>query len=192
MQSDTVFELSLQKLVEFGNILKKYGGRCQPEMNPEYGERIEQLYFEMYDMLLSYARCSFEEKSLAEEAVQETFQIACQKPDQLCGSINPKGWLVNTLKFTIRNMKRSRENARQILSTYLIAQNEPVAYSEDNLPLRLMYEDVADTEEFKLIKEMAIDGKSHLEMAKARGISVNACKKRVQRAKETLRRRIDE
>lgn len=161
-------------------------------MNPEYGERIEQLYFEMYDMLLSYARCSFEEKSLAEEAVQETFQIACQKPDQLCGSINPKGWLVNTLKFTIRNMKRSRENARQILSTYLIAQNEPVAYSEDNLPLRLMYEDVADTEEFKLIKEMAIDGKSHLEMAKARGISVNACKKRVQRAKETLRRRIDE
>lgn len=160
-------------------------------MNPEYGKQIEQLYFEMYDMLLSYARCSFEEKSLAEEAVQETFQIACQKPDQLCGSINPKGWLVNTLKFTIRNMKRSRENARQILSAYLIAQNEPVAYSEDNLPLRLMYENVADSEEFKLIKEMAIDGKSHLEMANARGISVNACKKRVQRAKETLRRKIN-
>lgn len=160
-------------------------------MNPEYGKQIEQLYFEMYDMLLSYARCSFEEKSQAEEAVQETFQIACQKPDQLCGSINPKGWLVNTLKFTIRNMKRSRENARQILSTYLIAQNEPVAYSEDNLPLWLMYENVADLEEFKLIKEMAIDGKSHLEMANARGISVNACKKRVQRAKETLRKRIN-
>lgn len=160
-------------------------------MNPEYGEQIEQLYLEMYDMLLSYARCSFEEKSLAEEAVQETFQIACQKPDQLCGSVNPKGWLVNTLKFTIRNMKRSREHARQILSTYLIAQNEHVAYSEDDLPLRLMYEDVANSEEFKLIKEMAIDGKSHLEMAKARGISVNACKKRVQRAKETLRRRIN-
>lgn len=160
-------------------------------MNPEYGERIEQLYFEMYDMLLSYARCSFEEKSLAEEAVQETFQIACQKPDQLCGSANPKDWLVNTLKFTIRNMKRSREHARQILSIYLIAQNDHVAYSEDNLPLQLMYEDIANSEEFKLIKEMAIDGKSHLEMAKARGISVNACKKRVQRAKETLRRRIN-
>ncbi len=160
-------------------------------MNPEYGDQIEQLYFEMYDMLLSYARCSFEEKSLAEEAVQETFQIACQKPDQLCGSINPKGWLVNTLKFTIRNMKRSREHARQILSTYLITQNDPIAYTEDNLPLRLMYEDVANSEEFNLIKEMAIDGKSHLEMAKARGITVNACKKRVQRAKETLRRRID-
>jgi len=159
-------------------------------MKPEYSKRIEQLYLEMYDMLLSYARCSFEEESLAEEAVQETFQIACQKPDQLCESPNPKGWLVNTLKFIIRNMKRSRENARLILSTYLIGQQEGVAFSEDKLCLQLMYEDISQSEEFKLIKEMAIDGKSHLEMANARGISVSACKKRVQRAKETLKRKI--
>ena len=159
-------------------------------MNPEYSAQIEKLYLEMYDMLIAYARCSFEEASLAEEAVQETFRIACQKPEQLCGSINPKGWLVNTLKFTIRNMRRNRENARQILSTYLIAQNECVAYSEDRLSLQLLYEDISDLEEFKLIKEMAIDGKSHLEMASARGISVDACKKRVQRAKETLQKKI--
>lgn len=159
-------------------------------MNPEYSQRIEQLYLEMYNMLITYARCSFAEESLAEEAVQETFKIACQKPDQLCESINPKGWLVNTLKFTIRNMKRSREKARQILSNYLIEQSECVAYSEDKLSLRLMYEDVSDLEEFQLIKEMAIDGRSHLEMANARGISVNACKKRVQRAKEILKRKM--
>jgi len=159
-------------------------------MNPEYSKRIEQLYLEMYDMLVSYARCSFAEESLAEEAVQETFQIACQKPEQLCESANPKGWLVNTLKFTIRNMRRSRENARQLLSSYLIAQKEYVAFSEDKLSVQLMYEDISDLEEFKLIKEMAIDGKSHLEMANARGISVSACKKRVQRAKETLQRKI--
>lgn len=159
-------------------------------MNPEYSERIAQLYLEMYDMLVTYARCSFKEESLAEEAVQETFQIACQKPDKLCESLNPKGWLVITLKFTIRNMKRSRENARQLLSSYLIAQKECATFSEDKMCLQVMYEDVAHTEEFKLIKEMAIDGKSHLEMASARGISVDACKKRVQRAKETLKRKL--
>ena len=158
-------------------------------MNSEYSEKIEQLYLEMYDMLITYARCSFEEESLAEEAVQETFQIACQKPDKLCESINPKGWLVNTLKFTIRNMKRGRECARQILSSYLITQNECIAFSEDKLSLQLLYEDISYTEEFKLIKEMAIDGRSHLEMAKARGISVSACKKRVQRAKEILQKK---
>lgn len=159
-------------------------------MKPEYSKQIEQLYLEMYDMLISYARCSFEEASLAEEAVQETFRIACQKPGQLCESVNPKGWLVNTLKFTIHNMKRSRENARQILSTYLLEQNTSIAYSEDKLSLHLMYADISDLEEFKLIKEMAIDGRSHLEMANARGISVDACKKRVQRAKEALQKKM--
>ena len=159
-------------------------------MNPEYSEQIDKLYLEMYDMLISYARCSFEEASLAEEAVQETFHIACQKPDQLCRSANPKGWLVNTLKFTICNMKRNREKARQILSLYLLDQSEHTAYSEDRLSLQLMYEDVSNSEDFKLIKEMAIEGKSHLEMATARGISVDACKKRVQRAKEALKKKL--
>ena len=157
-------------------------------MNPEYSEQIETFYLEMYDMLISYARWSFKEESLAEEAVQETFHIACQKPDKLCNSINPKGWLVNTLKFTIRNMKRSRESARQLLS--LMEQDESVTYSEDRLSLQLMYEDVSDSKEFKLLVEMAIEGRSHLEMATARGISVDACKKRVQRAKETLQKKM--
>ena len=159
-------------------------------MNGDYSRKIEKLYIEMYDMLLTYAQCSFKEVSLAEEAVQETFRIACQKPDQLCESKNPKGWLVNTLKFTIRNMKRNREHTLQLLSAYLLEQEECVAFSEDRLSLQLMYGNVADSEEFKLIKEMVIDKKSHLEMAKARGISVSACKKRVQRAKETLQKKL--
>jgi len=157
-------------------------------MNPEYSEQIEKLYLEMYDMMICYARCSFTEESLAEEAVQNTFQIACQKPDQLCESVNPKGWLVNTLKFTIRNMKRSRESARQLLS--LMEQDESVTYSEDRLPLDLMYENLSNTEDFKLLVEMAVEGKSHLEMATARNITVSACKKRVQRAKEKLQEKL--
>ena len=157
-------------------------------MNPEYGQRIEQLYLEMYDMLFAYARCSFAEESLAEEAVQETFKIACQKPEQLCESVSPKGWLVNTLKFTIRNMKRNRDRVQQLLST--VEQNDFAVYSEDRLPLELMYEDISDTEDFKLLVEMAVEGKSHLEMAEVRGISVSACKKRVQRAKEKLQEKL--
>ena len=159
-------------------------------MNPEYKAQIEKLYFEMYDMLYAYARCTFAEESLAEEAVQETFRIACQKPEQLCESGNPNGWLVNALKFTIRNMKRSRERAQQLLS--LVEQNDTAVYAEDQLPLQLLYEDVADSEGFRLLVEMAIEGKSHLEMAEARGITVDACKKRVQRAKENLQKKMQQ
>jgi RNA polymerase sigma-70 factor (ECF subfamily) len=128
-------------------------------------------------------------ESLAEEAIQETFRIVCMKPEDLLSSPNPKGWIVNTLKYTIQNMKRSRDKANVLLTQYLAA-NSSVAFSEDRISLEVTYENVARSEEFSLIKEMAVDGRSHLEMAQSRGISVAACKKRVQRAKEFLRRKI--
>ena len=72
-------------------------------MDKQHSNYIEALYLEMFELLFSYARSSLENDSLAEEAVQETFRIACLKPSELCASPNPKGWLVNTLKNVIRN-----------------------------------------------------------------------------------------
>jgi len=161
-------------------------------MNAEQSRKIEELYLEMFEKMKIYAGCSLDNEALAEEAVQETFRIACQKPEQLCECVNPRGWLVQTLKYTICNIQSNRATAQRIVEKYLTAQLKDMAYSEDRLDLCILYENVADTEEFKLLAEMAIEGRSHLEMANSRGISVSACKKRVQRAKETLRRRIDE
>lgn len=160
-------------------------------MNADQRKQIEQLYLQMYDMLMAYAHSALPEYALAEEAVQETFRIACQKPKNLCGSPNPKGWLVKTLKFTIQNVKRSRESARLLLIEYQAAHGQQRAVSEDSISLDVLYGNLADMEEFKLLKEMAVDGKSHMEMAQARGISVSACKKRVQRAKELLQKKLN-
>ena len=158
-------------------------------MTSDQRKRIEEFYLEMYDRLFIYARSALDNESLAEEAIQETFRIVCMKPEDLLSSPNPKGWIVNTLKYTIQNMKRSRDKANVLLTQYLAA-NSSVAFSEDRISLEVTYENVARSEEFSLIKEMAVDGRSHLEMARSRGISVAACKKRVQRAKEFLRRKI--
>ena len=158
-------------------------------MTSDQRTRIEEFYLEMYDRLFIYARSALDNESLAEEAIQETFRIVCMKPEDLLSSPNPKGWIVNTLKYTIQNMKRSRDKANVLLTQYLAA-NSSVAFSEDRISLEVTYENVARSEEFSLIKEMAVDGRSHLEMAQSRGISVAACKKRVQRAKEFLRRKI--
>ena len=159
-------------------------------MNAEQRAQIEELYLQMFDGMMVYARSSLLEETLAEEAVQETFRIACQKPEALCSSQNPKGWLINTLKFTIQNIKRSREFARILLSDYLAEQMQQTTFSEDKISLEVLYENVANWKEFQLLKEMVIDKKSHLEMANARGISVSACKKRVQRAKELLQKKL--
>ena len=144
----------------------------------------------MYEQLFIYAQNALKNESLAEEAIQETFRIVCTKPEDLLSSPNPKGWIINTLKYTMQNMRRNRDRTNVLLAQYLAAHSNSDAFSEDRISLEVTYENVAHSEEFQLIKEMAIEGKSHLEMAQARGISVDACKKRVQRAKEFLRRKI--
>lgn len=160
-------------------------------MTAEQNRMIEELYMEMFDKMMAYARCSFDSESLAEEAVQEAFRIACQKPEQLCQSVNPRGWLVQTLKYTICNIQSSRATAKKLVEKYWAKQNKDSTFSEDRVDLHILYEDVAHTEEFQLLIETAIEGRSHLEMANSRGISVAACKKRVQRAKETLRKKLN-
>lgn len=160
-------------------------------MTVDHKLKIEELYLEMFEKLKIYACCSLDNDSLAEEAVQETFRIACQKPEDLCKSVNPRGWLVQTLKYTINNIRSYQASAKRIVEKYLMTQVKDFSLTEDHIELRVLYENVADTEEFNLLVEMAIEGKSHLEMANSRGISVDACKKRVQRAKETLQRKID-
>ena len=108
----------------------------------------------------------------------------------LCTSPNPEGWLVNTLKNVLSNMAHNRATASRIMTQYISTQIKELTVTEDRLRFELLYENVSDLEEFKLLKEMVIEGKSHLEMAQARGISIAACKKRVQRAKEVLRKNI--
>ncbi len=158
-------------------------------MTSDQHKRIEVFYLEMYDQLFLYAQNALKNESLAEEAIQETFRIVCTKHEDLLSSPNSKGWIINTLKYTMQNMRRNRDRTNALLNQYLATYTSD-AFSEDRIPLEVTYENVAHSEEFRLIKEMAVEGKSHLEMAQSRGISVAACKKRVQRAKEFLRRKI--
>ena len=159
-------------------------------MKADQKRKIEQLYLEMYSLLFEYGCSSLQNSSLSEEAIQETFRIACMKPEDLLTSPNPRGWLVNTLKNVIRNINRRQASANKLLIAYTAAHGNGGAFAEDEINLAVTYSNIAHTEEFKLIKEMAVDGRSYLEMAQARGISVDACKKRVQRAKDFLRRKI--
>lgn len=155
-----------------------------------YREEIERLYLQMFSLLFEYARSTLPNNALAEEAVQETFRIACQKPEALCTSPNPEGWLVNTLKNVICNMERSRNIAKRILRGYFAVHITELTATNDRVGVEILYDDIADTEEFKLLKEMAIDGRSYMEMAESRNISIDTCRKRVQRAKEKLRKKI--
>lgn len=155
-------------------------------MDPAEQEKIEKLYLEMYDMMMLYASSCLLAEELAEEAVQETFRIACQRRDKLMESANPKGWLVMTLRNVVRNGNKRILRERQCRRDgFFDGFRFP---QEESLPLETLYADVADTEEFHLVMESELEGKTHAEMAQERGITVAACKKRLQRAKERLRK----
>lgn len=159
-------------------------------MEAHQREEIERLYLQMYAMLFEYARSALRSDSLAEEAVQDAFQIACQKPDALINSPNPEGWMVNTLKNVVSNTMRSQNVAKRVLMGYFASNIDDLTESSDRVGFELLYEDIADLEEFKLVKEFALEGKSYLELSRELGISMAACRKRMQRARETLQKKM--
>lgn len=161
-------------------------------MQTKQKQQIEVLYKEMFEKMAAYANALLGNEALAEEAVQETFRIACQKPEQLCECENPRGWLVQTLKNTVRNIISGRESTRRLLEKCIDAYRRDNSVVAGGLEQYVFYAELAQSEEFKLLAEMVLEGKSQLEMAQSRGISLAACKKRVQRAKEALQKIIKE
>jgi len=159
-------------------------------MKARYKLEIERLYLQLYPLLFEYARSSLSSDSLAEEAVQDTFRIVCQKPEAMINSPNPEGWIMNTLKNVLKNTIRNQNISRRILLDYFASNINDITVTNDRVGLEILYEDVADLGEFKMVKAMALEGKSYLEMSQELGISMAACRKRMQRARETLRKKI--
>ena len=154
-------------------------------------ETIDQLYFSLYKFLVSYANSSLKNHALAEEAVQETFAIACTKPAELCDSTNPKGWLVNTLRNVISNMERRKAAAEKLVADCLGDRMDLIPAGDIPENLELLYCDIARTKEFQLMLEISQGQRSLIEIAEEEGITVGACKKRAQRAREFLQKYIN-
>lgn len=153
---------------------------------------IEELYNEMYYKLTAYANSALNDCSQAEEAVQDTFRIACAKADDLFASKNPRGWLFKTLKNVLKNMLHSRARLNNLLIsiedvTYVEYSNN--ANEED---LDLVYSNICDSEDYKMLKRFALEKCTMLEAAQELGISVETCKKRVQRARKKLQKYLKE
>ena len=161
-------------------------------MTREEGRYIERLYKEMYHSLYSYAYAVLKNPHLSEECVQETFQIACGKPTALMSSENPKGWLRKTLKNVLRNTLRKRATLEKYIAAAESVNIDLIAGPAPGGNVDLEYSDMVTEEEFQLLKWVAIDQYTMLEAAEKLGITVEACKKRAQRAEKKMRRKIEE
>ena len=155
-------------------------------------EQIAKLYYEMYSRMFAYATCILRDRELAEEAVQDAFCILCVKADEAFQRENPNGWLMRVLQNVIRNMNRQRAAMNRLIMRALQVENleEMLVYDEGDMDL--LYGDLAARADFQLLKRIVLDGYTMLEAEEEYGITVEVCKKRVQRIKKTLKEKLSD
>jgi len=156
-------------------------------LSKEQDAFIDKLFREMYNKMLSYAQYVLRDPSLSEEAIQDTFRIACAKINVICISKNPEGWLVNTLRNVIRNMQKSRITLNKYIVMLLDVEKTEAPIGAYETDYELLFGDIAKSEDFKLLLRVVIDKCTMLEASKELGITVEACKKRVQRIKKKIK-----
>lgn len=162
-------------------------GNSIPDEDP-----ITKLYYEMHGRMIAYAFSVLRDRNLAEEVVQDTFCIFCTKATTTLQHENPRGWLMRTLQNVMRNMQRHRAAMNRLIMESLQVENleELLVYDEEDVDL--LYEDLAARADFQLLKRVVLDGCTMLEAAEEYGISVEACKKRIQRIRAYLKKKLSD
>ena len=159
-------------------------------MTAEQNQFLSERYHEKRKFLLEYAESSLHTYAMSEEAVQQTFEIACRNIDDFCNSPNPDGWLTKTLSFVVRNIESRQRSERRVIAVTDDYRPDLVAAPEVPLPLRVTYGSLVDTPQFRLLYETEVLGHTLAEIAKELDISEAACKKRAERARIFLQKKL--
>ena len=106
-------------------------------------------------------------------------------------SKNPRGWLINTLKNVIRNRRRTEARLSNALLAAMSAYEPQASTTVETTEFIVAYSDALGEEDFQLLVNIVVRRYTMLEAAEELGITVEACKKRVQRAKKKLQKRIE-
>ncbi len=160
-------------------------------MNTEKDQLIEMYYKEMYPKLMAYANSVVKNRFYAEEAVQDTFQIACQKSSSFLTSPNPQGWLMLTMKNVLKNASRDSMRTRETVTESLLYDSSTFLGVRSERELDIMYSDLISEDDYRMLKLVALHNYTMRDIAEEFGINVDAARKRVQRARDKLRAKLN-
>ena len=159
-------------------------------MTTEQDQFFTKIYKERRKPLQIYAENALGNHAMAEDAVQLAFEIAWRKIEDFQNCPKPEGWIFKSLEFVISNMKSRLRTERRVIAIVDEYRPDLVAAPADPLPLRVHFGDLVDTPQFQIIYEMEFNGRTLAEIAKELGISENACKKRAERARKDLQKKL--
>ena len=153
-------------------------------------EFIKELIISMSADLLRIANSKLRNCDDSKDALQETFLAAYNNIDKLMRSNNPKGWLVNTLKFKVMHLQRAKFRYIKLLEK-LESENDTTDiisiedYNNPDLYTIIM------KDEYKILRLAYEEGYSVREVADKLGINYETCKKRIQAARYKLKEDIN-
>ena len=159
-------------------------------MTAEQDRFFTAIYLDRRKPLLEYAESNLHNHALAEEAVQQAFEIACRKIEDFQSSPNPEGWIFNAVRFVVFNMASRQRTERRVIAPVDEYRPDLVAAPADPLPLRVHFGQLVDSPQFRIVYEMEIMGRTLAEIAIDLGISEAACKKRAERARKHLQKKL--
>lgn len=152
----------------------------------EKNDWLEKLYEQYHDPLLRKGYDLLGDWYMAEDAVNDVFWIAYGKYDQIRNMSFIKGWLYTTLKNTVKNMQKNHITLHETVSEW-----EDVMSREDEYDIDVLYGDLKDDPDYILLKKYALEHYRVSELAEEQGITVEACKKRLQRARKNLQKKLE-
>ena len=159
-------------------------------MTAEQDQFFTKIYKERRKLLLMYAENALGNHAMAEDAVQQAFEIGWRKIEDFQNCPQPEGWIFRSLKFVVNNMKSRLRTERRVIAITDEYRPDLVAAPADPLPLRVHFGDLVDLPQFRIVYEMEIQDRTLAEIAKDLGISETACKKRAERARKYLQKKL--
>lgn len=146
-------------------------------------------YSKYFNKLKIFAHSFLGDWDRAEEATQDTFHIAWVKIDDFMASENPTGWLINTLKFTLKNIqRRDYHQTKLFVSLNELGDISAADIPESNIDGEGICKSVLSEEEYYMLQRAVLDKVTYKELSKELGIKLWACQKRMQRIYQKLRK----
>lgn len=164
-------------------------------MRPEQDDFLERLFREHFNELELYAYRYLKTKNDAQIAVQDAFHTACTKIDDVMSSPNPIGWMKLTIKNICRNMIKAKNRQMKLFISFEEFAGDLSASSistDGGTDILDCCRRAVSKEDFYLFRRIALEGITYVEAAEELGISMWACRKRVQRTTEKLRKALKE
>ena len=158
-------------------------------MNTEQSAYLEKFFKEHFSELQVHAFRFLEDWDNAKIAVMDAFEIACEKIDEFLEKKNQVGWMKKVVRYVCMNTIRQRNQCAKLLIAWEKLTEKQVPVWEDQHGDGFMEQCKAllTEEEFQMLSQALFDGVPYDELAKSYGISMWACRKRVQRTMAKLR-----